>query len=502
MHDFTIYNIIKRNARILRNRVALIYKEKRVTHKQFLEYVDRLSCGISNIGLRNGDRIAVLAQNNIEFFYLIGASAKTGTVMLPINWRLSPREIEFILYDGKPSVLFVENQFYSLATQMFSKFDFIKKCYSLDNGKGDFVSFNTLLDNDGNIFPISVRPDDPYLIMYTAAVSGNPRGATLSQRGLIAANLQTIHYWNLTENDCKLNMLPLCHLADLGTALSVMHSGGTNIILPKFDASLALKQISEHNVTVFSDFPPILNTLLNENRKRNYNLSSLRYVSGGNDPEIIKRFEEETRASYWTGYGQTETSGFISFKPYFEKLGSVGLPSFLAEVEIMDDTGKFANPGEQGEIVVKGPMVFLGYWNRSKDNEYTFRNGWHHTGDLGYFDEDRYLFYIGRRPEKELIKSGGENIYPSEVERAIMEHPAIKEVAVIGVPDEKWGEAAKAICVIKKDETLEKSELTKFLTLRIAGYKKPQSIVFVNKLPKSSDGSLNRQAIKSEYGGK
>jgi long-chain acyl-CoA synthetase len=244
----------------------------------------------------------------------------------------------------------------------------------------------------------------------------------------------------------------------------------------------------------------MLTTLLDRNEELKLDISSLRILGGLDSPETVKRYEELSGGVYWTAYGQSETTGFVALAPYFEKPGSAGLPAYMADVEIVDPQGEFVEPGAPGEIVVRGPMVFKGYWNLDKDNEYTFRDGWHHTGDMGRFDEDGYLWYAGRMPEKELIKPGGENVYPSEVEKVILEHPAVMEAAVIGVPDKQWGEAIKAVCVLKQGESLEESELIEFVAARIARFKKPKHVVFVSELPKAGDGSIDRAKVKEACG--
>ena len=295
-------------------------------------------------------------------------------------------------------------------------------------------------------------------------------------------------------------MLPLFHVGGLSTTLSVMQAGGANIILPKFDVDLALKHIEEDKVTIFGEFPPMLTTLLDKSQEANYDLSTLRAVVGLDQPDTVKRFEQFTKATFWASYGQTETSGLVSLAPYFERPGSAGIPGFMAEVEIVDDYGNILETGKTGEIVVRGPMVFKGYWNLEKDNEYTFREGWHHTGDMGSFDSDGYLWYKGRKAEKDLIKPGGENVYPAEVEKVILQHPLVVEVSVIGVPDKQWGESIKAICVLKNGVTLNENELIEFVAARIARFKKPKYVVFVSSLPKTDGGLINREKVKAEHG--
>jgi long-chain acyl-CoA synthetase len=279
-----------------------------------------------------------------------------------------------------------------------------------------------------------------------------------------------------------------------------MNAVGSSVIVPKFDVEPALKYIQEHKITIISEFAPMLLSLLDKAEEKGFDVSSMRVAIGLDNPETMKRFEEVTGGEFWTGYGQAETAGFITLAPVFEKPGSAGLPGYVTQVEIMDAHGKVLGAGETGEIVARGPMLFKGYWNLSEDNEYTFRDGWHHTGDLGRFDEDGYLWYVGRAAEKELIKPGGENVYPAEVEKTILEHPLVAEVSVIGVPDEQWGEAVKAICVLKEGGTLTEQELIEFVGSQIARFKKPKHISFVSSLPKTEEGTIDREKVIAEYG--
>jgi long-chain acyl-CoA synthetase len=500
LYDYTLYNVFKRNARSDGNRLAFISGEEKVTYREVLEKVDRLAFGLSGIGLRKGDRIGVLAQNSLEYVYLYGAAAKLGAIMLPMNWRLSSQEVEYILSDGSPKVIFAGLEFHGMISPFISKSSFIEKCYNMGEACGDFLAFNDLMEKDGASAETNVSSDDPYTIIYTAAVHGKPRGAMLSHEGILNTNLQFMYRWHLTEKDSHILALPLYHNFGFVMTLTVMQARGLNIIIPRFDVDIVLKHIQENKVAILCEFPPMLSSLLNRAQEGHYDLSSLRIILGLEPPEIAKKAEEMTGATFWAGYAQTETTGFIALSPYFERLGSAGKPLFSVEVEIMDEWGRFVKTGGVGEIVIRGPMVFKGYWNLEKDNEYTFREGWHHTGDLGRFDEDGYLWYMGRKAEKELIKPGGENVYPTEVERVILEHPLVSEVSVIGVPDKQWGEAIKAICVLKEGKRLTENELIDFVASRIARYKKPKYITFVPNLPKMKDGFIDREKVKAIYG--
>jgi acyl-CoA synthetase (AMP-forming)/AMP-acid ligase II len=501
LRDYTLYEVIKRNARVHKDKIALVFGEQRITHKKFLEKVDRLAYGLFSAGIRKGDRIAVLSQNNLEFIYLFGAAAKIGAIMLPINWRLNQEEIEYVVLNGTPKIIFVGSEFQPMISPSISKFGFIEKYYSMNQDEGIFEPFNELL-KEGNKSSLGaeVGSDDGYIILQTAAIQGRPRGAVLSHRNLITSNLQVMYNWGLKKEDVHLLLLPLFHFTGVGLFFAVLQTGGLNIILPKFDVDIALKCIQEDRVTIFGEFPPILKAMLDKAQDDYYGLSSLRGVVGLDQPETVKRFEEMTGATFWTVYGQSETSGFVSTAPFFERPGSAGVPSFIAEMEIMDDYGNILETGKIGEILVQGPLVFQGYWNLKEENEFVFRDGWHHTGDMGKFDEDGYLWYTGRTPAKELIKQGGENVYPAEVEKIILGHPFIEEVAVIGVPDSQWGEAIKAVCVLREGKSMTEAQLIEFVAGRIARFKKPKYAVFTSNLPRTEDGHIDREKVKANYG--
>ena len=298
-------------------------------------------------------------------------------------------------------------------------------------------------------------------------------------------------------------MLPLFHLSGLGLFLGVLQAGGATVLSARFDATAAARQIAEHRVTVFAEFAPMLDAILGAAEAGSFDLSSLRVVTGLDTPQTVTRFEAACpNARFWSAFGQSELSGMVTMSPFRERPGSAGRPALLAEVAVFDDLERPAPVGTVGEIVARGPLVFKGYWNRDADNAETFRGGWHHTGDLGRFDDAGYLWYAGRSPAKELIKPGGENVYPAEVERVILEHVAIAEVVVIGVPDQKWGEAVKAVCVSKPGATVPApDELITFVGSRIAGFKKPRHVVFVDSIPKTGAGVADRARIKLEHGG-
>lgn len=504
LYDFTFYDLINRNAVNFKNRTAWYEVDdgRELTFLQYKENVDRLAYGLNQIGIKKGDRIGALGKNSLEYFLLYGAAAKIGAIMLPINWRLSAEEVNFNLNDCEPKVLFVDREYQGMINDIKEKLPSVKGYYNLKAGEGEFNSFQALMDKTEDFDPPEISIDDGYLIIHTAAVEGRPRGALLSHGNVLFADMHFDYFFNVTEKDVHLNLLPLFHVGGLFMATTAFHAGALNVNMSKFDASSAVKLIKDKKVTVMFDFSPILSSILDEAEKTGTDISSLRAVAGLDTPETIERYQKVTGGTFYCMYGQTETSCVATFGKYNDRPGSAGKMLPLAEVRLVDEYDRPVPTGEVGEIVVKGPMVFKGYWNLPKDNEYTFREGWHHTGDMGMFDEDGFLFYKGRKSEKELIKPGGENVYPAEVEKVILQHHAVEKTVVFGVPDPKWKEGIKAVCQLKKGESLEAKELIEFVGQRIARYKKPQYVEFVDQLPVDADGNIDREKVKELYGGK
>lgn len=407
LRDFTIYDLIARNARLFPNRDAWIFDHRRVSFIEFYHEINKLACGLKKLGMNKGDRLAVLSQNCYEFVLLYGAAAKTGAVMLPINWRLTPQEVEYILLDGHPRFFFFGQEYKDMAQEISKKLNFIEQLINFGGLLTGLTPFSSLLEEEGTLPDVDILENDPYLIIHTAAVAGKPRGATLSQGNIIFSNIQHMATVGLREENAYLHLLPLFHIADLALAFSIMHAGGKNVLMPKFDPELALQLIEKEKITTIGEFPPMLGMLLEKLEGKNYDISSLKHVAGIDHPANIEKLKQKAKAEFWIGFGQSETSGMVTLCPYTEKPGSAGKEGPLVKIKLVDEHDREVEVGKPGEICVRGPLVFLGYWNLEEDNRYTFREGWHHTGDIGRLDENGYLWYVKRKAEKELIKPGG-----------------------------------------------------------------------------------------------
>ncbi len=502
--DFSIYDAINRNARCYPDRPAWFEVDdgRQFTFAEVKHQVDRVACGLQHAGVVKGDRLGVVGKNSFEYFLLYGAAAALGAIVLPINWRLSPEEMGYNLNDCEPRLVFAGEEFQETISSLKASLASVEKFYGLGNGGGLFAEFETLLSNGEDFRSADVSTDDGIVIIHTAAVAGRPRGGLLTHGNVLCIDMHFGWLCNLTPRDVHLNLLPLFHVGGLFMAMTSFHAGAINVNMSKFDAEKAYELIVEKKVSFMFDFAPILSSILDVHEKKGGDISSLSSVLGLEAPETIERYQEQTGGTFYCLYGQTETSGFATLSAYNERPGSAGRMFPLADVVLVDDDQNPVATGEVGEITVKGPLVFKGYWNLPEDTSYTFRGGRHHTGDLGRFDEDGFLWYAGRKPEKELIKPGGENVYPAEVETTILEHPAVEETVVFGVPDPKWKEGIKAVCLLKEGERLESRELIEFVGERIARYKKPQYVEFVDTFPRLDDGSPDRAKIKELYGGK
>ena len=499
LRDYSLYNVIQRNAIWFRDENCLVLGDKKLTHGEFKDKVDKIASALRSRGVTKGDRLAILAQNCLEYIYLYGVAAKLGAIVVPINWRLTHEEVHYVISDTTPKFLFVSTDFQELAAPLAAQPTFLADCFIFGPSRNGFTSFAQLFDHDPDQSDIEICNSDPFIIMHTAATEGRPRGAILSHQNLISSSFQYMSLFHLDHRDSFLAMLPLFHITCLGFCLAAMVAGGSSVILPRFDAEAALRCIAQQRVTFSAEFPPIMETLLSRNRELKCDLASLRTVLGLSGPAAAKEFESQSGAKYWVGYGQTETSGLVVGSPYFAKEGAAGRPTFLAEVAVVNQKETSAAVDEIGEIVVRGPLVFSGYWNQVPASQLSGMRSWHHTGDLGRIDEDGFLWYCGRKPEKELIKSGGENIYPAEVESTLLDHPSVEQACVIGVADPKWGEAVKAVCVLRVEGALTENELVEFVSSRIARYKKPRYVEFVKELPKNSDNNVDRDAVKRLY---
>ena len=470
-HQLTVFDFFHRNAQMNGSGCALYYNGETRTHSELFDDACRLTCGMARLNLPAGTRVAVVAKNCPAFFHLFAAASALNLCLVLVNRRLGEDELAHALDDTTPQVVIYDNEMEDKIGRLIQKRTGIAHTFNLaDNFSSLYAS-----DVQGAIdLADDSDPDRAYIIIHTAAVQGKPRGAVLSQTNLILANLQLMHAYGLDQTKTYLNILPLFHIMGVNIGLGALMAGGKNVIMDQFSPQAALDLIQEQKVSIFGSFPPILGRILEcvQSQPTPPDMASLEIVSGLDSPETAEQWETLTGSKFWIMYGQTETSGLITFSPFFEAPGSAGRVSPLVRMIVADDLDHPLPPGSTGDILIKGPLVFKGYWNADDLNAFTFRNGWHHTGDMGQLDEKGYLYFKGRKPEKELIKPGGENVFPAEVEAALVSHESVGKACVFGVPDPEFGEAVKAVCSLNAGCTVEEKELIAFTGTLIAGFKK------------------------------
>jgi acyl-CoA synthetase (AMP-forming)/AMP-acid ligase II len=501
VHGFTVYDMIGRGAAAHGDAPALIQGDRTVSFRELHRRVDALAAGLAALGVGQGDRICILAQNDAAYLELYGACARQGIVAYPINWRLTAPEVERVVERAAPAMFVADASTLAVVAEWPGSKPSVRHWYQFgETAARGFTPFARLSASGAAPPPPPVAAEDAFAVISTAAVDVIPRGAVLTHANVLTANLTAMAAFGLTPADRYLLALPLFHITALGTALAHMQAGGASVVVSRFDAEDAVRLIDRHGVTHLSDFPPVLSSVLDAADKLGSRLPSLRDVAGLDAPPTIQRLHETTSARFWTGFGQSETTGFVSVQRVLDRPGAAGRPVAAAVVGLVDDGDRPVPVGTPGEIVVRGPLVFQGYYGQPDVTAYTFRNGWHHTGDVGRFDADGYLHYVGRKPEKELIKPGGENVYPAEVETVIMQLDGVAGVCVYGVPDPRWGEAVKAVVEVRPVDRYTVQHVTDFVASRIARFKRPHVVAFTETLPRRPDGSVDRDAVKARWG--
>src|SRR3989454_4246686 len=498
---FTVYDMMARSAALYRDAPALIQGPGQWSFRQLLERADALAAGLTGLGLSKGDRVCILAQNDTAYVDLYGACARQGIIAYPINWRLAAPEVERVLEREAPKMMVADASTLPVVGEWPRTQRTVAHWYQFGDAPAPGFKALSGLYKEGAPPPAAdVSADDPFAVISTAAVDVIPRGAVLTHANVLTASLVVIATLGFTAADRYLLALPLFHVTALGNLVAHLHAGGAGVVMARFDAEEAVRLIDAHRVTHVSDFPPVLASLLDAAQKLGSKLSSLTHVSGLDAPPTIERLHAETQAQFWTGFGQSETSGFVSIQRARDRPGAAGKPIPVCRVRVVDDDDRDVPVGTPGEIVVRGPVVFQGYFGQPEVTAYTLRNGWHHTGDVGRFDDDGWLYYVKRKPEKELIKPGGENVYPAEVESVIVQMDGISGVCVYGVPDVKWGEAIKAVVEVRPTDRYTAQQIGDFVVSKIARFKRPSRVVFTEALPRTADGGVDRDAVKARWG--
>jgi fatty-acyl-CoA synthase len=484
-------------------KVVLIFEGETLTYKDLNLRVNALANSMLAWGVERGDRVGTILRNCTEFLEIYFAAARIGAIFVPLNMRLALPELNRIISDSKIKLLFLHNETVedpemTLSELGISKENGIIVGYECPAGLMRYEEFHGGYTNqDEPSIPWSIDEEDPQMIMYTSGTSGLPKGVMLPHRKTFYNSLNAHLFFDLTFDDIMLIALPLYHSGGLLIgATPILYCGGTILLFNHFQPKLVLEAIQDFRVTKFLGVTTVYNFLLQEGLEK-YDISSLKTcVVGGErvSPSLLQAYKRHG-IILKSLFGQTETSVLIAHhgKVPPDKLNATGRPVFHGEVKVVDENGRPVRPNQIGEIVARGPILMLGYWKNPGLTEETIRDGWLHTGDLARIDEDGYVYIVDRK--KEMYISGGLNVYPAEVENLYTSHPKILEAAIIGVPDEKWGEVGKAFIVLKEGETMTEEEALGFPIGKLAKYKIPRHIVFLHELPKSGSNKVQKYLL-------
>ncbi|MGE6204893.1 fatty acid--CoA ligase [Guptibacillus hwajinpoensis] len=484
----------------------------RWTYREWNSEVNRLANALLDAGVKKGDRVSTFLFNTVELATLYFASAKIGAVINPINFRLNSNEIAYIIEDAKPSIFIFERALETIVSEIQSQYPNVS-FWSIDDHEPSYAeSYEKHIRLSDDHEPIvEVEENDTYAIMYTSGTTGRPKGVMHRHRNMLEQSILCGASLKLTQADRGLVAAPMFHCAELHcNFLPRVHFGAANVIVHHFEPKKVLEVIQNEKISVFFAAPTMWNMILQEDYAK-YDRSSLRvglYGAAPMAPSLVVSVKEKLGIHLIQAYGMTEMGPAVTFLDEHEqltKVGSAGRAALNHEVRVVrpnergpSEPDDVLPPGEVGEIIVKGPCMMMGYFNRPDASNEAMYKGWYHSGDLGYMDEDSYL-YVSDRVD-DMIISGGENVYPREVEDVLHGHEGVLDVAVLGQPDEKWGEIVTAI-IVKKAEGLTEAELDRYCkeSPNLADYKRPRKYLFLEELPRNASGKIQKFRLREKY---
>jgi long-chain acyl-CoA synthetase len=506
-------DIIYRNALLLPHRDAFIFENKRITFSEYNTIVNKLINALFKMGCKQGDVIGILSWNCLEFAEVYGVTMKGGFIASPFNPRLKANELEFIINDSGAKTIFVGPELIDIANSLRSRLPKVKNFISFKDTVPGMVGYDDILaSNSGEEPDVQVDEDNPVCIIFTSGTTGIPRGALYTQRRFIEDSKTLSIDMSLKIGHRRIQITPLFHIAGNSHFRSTLYTGGCNIISKFFDAAETLRLIQDEKATHMDFVPTHLIAILNLPDFKKYDISSMEMLWYGASPmplEVLKKGMKEFGPIFAQGYGQSESGPAICCltkedhnildKPEAEqrKLSSAGQPDIGVQVRIVDEEDNDVEPGKTGEIVVKSNHTMVEYLNKPEDTKIAFAHGWLHTGDLGHYDESGYIYIVDRK--KDMVITGGENVYPREIEEVLYKHPAVQECAVIGVPDPYWVERVHAVIVLKKGQQATPEEIMAFCKKNMAGYKTPKSVECVEALPKNPAGKILKRELRDKY---
>jgi acyl-CoA synthetase (AMP-forming)/AMP-acid ligase II len=502
LHTFSLADVPREHRRSYPDRPAVVDGDVRLTWPEFDDRVNRLANALLGSGVDAGDVVLWMGQNSYRVLECLAAAAKIGAVCGIVNWRQSADELAFVIGDAGAAVT---------VWQDAEVGDTVRAAREQSGSPGRWLRHDTTPDDaEGyEAFLAGGRPEDPgveidpaaaVLMLYTAAFTGTPNGALLSQQAIVTQSLMMANLQRVDAGYVYLNCGPMFHIATLMTTLATYLFGGINVFTPRVDAEELCRVIQAEGCTGAFIMPPTIEQILEINADGRFDLTSLRSFGGKPEWNAMITVDDSPWTTRPAGFGQTEVTGMLTFNALGGACeGNSGRPSPVVAVRILDPDGHEVPPGETGEIVARGPQVMAGYRNRPDETARRQAGGWHHTGDLGRRETDGSLSFVG--PKGRIVKSAAENIYPAEVEAALNSHDAVREAAIIGVPDKTWGQSVLAVVVLTDGQSVTEIDLIEHVKGRIASYKKPKSVVFRDEPLPRNGWPIDYDALDAAYGG-
>ncbi len=505
----TCADITRSQAKARPGEIAQVFEDRRTSFADLDTRASQIANGLIAMGVKPQARIGYIGMNSDRFFEAVFGSFKANVVMVGVNWRLAPPEIVYVLNDAKAEVLFVGAEFLPLIEPIKSQLTSVRHFIAIDGPHGDWPVFDAWRDSQSANDPgLPIAPDDDVVQLYTSGTTGHPKGVQLTNANYVSFfdHGQRAGWGNYEAGEVALCAMPNFHVAGLNAGVMATAQGAKSIIMKQVDPVKVLDLIEAERINAMFLVPAVIQFLVAVPGVEKRDLSSLTRVFYGASPiseEVLLTAQRVLQAGFTQLYGLTETVGAGTYlppeahDPAKGKLRSCGLPYPGFVIEVLDENGDPVPQGKVGEITIQAPTVMKGYWGKPEATAKAIVNGKFYTGDAGFFDEEGYLFIYDR--VKDMIVSGGENIYPAEVENALMSHPGIADVAVIGVPDAKWGEAVKGMVVLKPGADASADDIIAFAKTRIASYKAPKSIDFIEGLPRNPSGKILRRELREPF---
>lgn len=508
------YQALQRNATILGDTIGTSFGSKENTWKEVESRVAKLAGALVKLGISNQSHVAILAMNSDKYFEYFNAIPWSGNVVVPLNIRWSLQENIYSIKDSKSNVLFVDDAFLNMGKELITNCEQIKTVIYMGDGEAPdgMYSYEQLLNQAEPITPKTGSYNDLAGIFYTGGTTGFPKGVMLSHANLWASSVSVAAEMGLNkEKESYLHAAPMFHLADIGVSYAMLMGGITQVFIPFFDPAVVIKTIEEKKINHVLLVPTMVTMMLTVPEINEVDFSSLQSIIYGASPmpegTLIEAMQRMPTVGFIQAYGQSELAPLISILPAeyhvldgakAGKLRSAGRPGYCISVEIRDEFGKTLPAGEIGEIAASGPNTMMGYWNNKEQTAKTIVDGWVMTGDAGYMDDDGFIYLVDR--VKDMIVTGGENVFSAEVENALSHHPAIQETVVIGIPSQQWGEAVHAIIRLNEGQKATKEEVINHCREHIAGYKVPRSIEFrTEPFPMTGAGKLRKVDLRAPY---